>query len=164
MKRPRGTGSIFQFKGCSIWWVKYYRNGRAVRESSKSDKRKVAERFLAKCLADVSTGNYIEPHDRKVTVDELYAALLADYENNQMASLEGAQQRWQSPTAGRLKEHFGGMRALAVTTDKLNAYVGFCRKQGLSNATINRDLAALRRAFNLAFRAGKLQKVPWFPH
>jgi integrase len=42
--------------------------------------------------------------------------------------------------------------------------VAYCREQGLSNATINRDLAALRRAFNLAFRAGKIQKVPFFPH
>jgi hypothetical protein len=29
---------------------------------------------------------------------------------------------------------------------------------------MNRDLAALRRAFNLALRASKLQKVPCFPH
>jgi integrase len=46
----------------------------------------------------------------------------------------------------------------------LNRYVASCREEGLSNATINRDLAALRRAFNLALRAGKLQKVPCFPH
>src|SRR6185369_3190175 len=31
-------------------------------------------------------------------------------------------------------------------------------------ATINRDLSALRRAFKLAFRAGKIQKCPNFPH
>ena len=46
----------------------------------------------------------------------------------------------------------------------LNRYVASCREQGLSNGTINRDLAALRRAFNLALMAGKLQKVPCFPH
>jgi site-specific recombinase XerD len=39
----------------------------------------------------------------------------------------------------------------------LNRYVASCREQGLSNGTINRDLAALRRAFNLALMAGKLQ-------
>jgi integrase family protein with SAM-like domain len=89
-----------------------------------------------------------------------------------MASLEGAEQRWQRPakdgepvpSAGRLKKFFSGIRALAVTTDMLNRYVASCREQGLSNATINRDLAALRRAFNLALSAGKLQKVPCFPH
>jgi integrase len=37
------------------------------------------------------------------------------------------------------------------------------REQELANATINRDLSALRRAFNLAERAGKIQRVPHFP-
>lgn len=83
-----------------------------------------------------------------------------------MASIEGAEQRWgtENETPGRLRQYFGGLRALAVTTDSLNRFVAFCREQGLSNGTINRDLAALRRAFHLALRAGKIQKVPCFPH
>jgi len=160
MNRPRGTGSIFQFKNCAIWYLKYYKNGVAVRESSHSDKQKVAEKLLAKRLAEISTDTYIEPRDRKVTVDELYAALLNDYQNNELASLEGAEQRWRTRLAGQ----FGGLKALAVTTDSLNRYVALCREQELSNGTINRDLAALRRAFNLALKAGKIQKVPSFPH
>lgn len=53
---------------------------------------------------------------------------------------------------------------MAVTTDRLNKYVAWCREQGLSNATINRDMSALRRAFKLAYRAGKIQRCPNFPH
>lgn len=122
-------------------------------------------------MAEIATDTYIEPVNRKVTVDELYQALLDDYRNNGMASLEGAQQRWEwtpkgaeKPKAGRLKQRFGGLRALAISTDSLNRYVSWCREEGLSNATINRDLSALRRAFKLAQRAGKIQKVPNFPH
>jgi len=123
-------------------------------------------------IGEIATGTYIEPTNRKITVDELYSALLDDYKNNELASYEGAQQRWQRtakdgepmPEAGRLKKHFSGIRALAVTTDMLNKYVATCREQGLSNATCNRDLAALRRAFKLAYRAGKIQKCPNFPH
>ena len=163
---------MFQFKGCGIWYVKYYRGGAAVRESSHSNKQKIAEKLLAKRLAEISTDTYIEPADRKISVDELYSGLLADYENNEMASLEGAEQRWQrsakegedAPPPGRLKQHFGGIRALAVTTEMLNRYVAWCREQELSNATINRDLSALRRAFKLAHKAGRIQKVPNFPH
>lgn len=160
MSRPRGTGSVFQFKGCAIWYVKFYKNGKPVRESSHSDKQKVAEKLLAKRLAEVSTDCYVEPADRKVTVRELYDALLADYRNNGMASLEGAEQRWQK----RLQPHFGEGLALSVSTDSLNRYVQSCRNLGLANGTVNRDLAAIRRAFNLALEAGRIQKVPNFPH
>lgn len=172
MKRPRGTGSLFQYKGCGIWYMKFYRNGKPVRESSGTDKLKKAEKILQQKLAEVATNTFVEPADRKLTVDALYSALLDDYKNNSMASLIGAQQRWQWPAKegeelpppGRLKTFFSGIRALAVTTDMLNRYVALCREQGLSNGTINRDLAALRRAFNLAYKAGKIQKVPCFPH
>src|SRR5438309_8847660 len=100
--------------------------------------------MLAKRLAEISTHTYIDPDDRKVTVDALYAALLADYTNNDMASLKSTEERWQRPAkegeelpaAGRLKKFFSGIRALAVTTDMLNRYVASCREQGLSNATI----------------------------
>lgn len=173
MKRPRGTGSLFQFKGCGIWYMKYYRNGVAVRESSGTDDRRKAEKILQRRIGEIATNTYIEPADRKITVDELYAAFLKDYEVNQLPSFERARERWQRPPAkegdkipspGRLKQRFSGMRAIAVTGDTLNKYVAWCRDQGLANGTINRDLAALRRAFKLALRAGKIQKCPMFPH
>src|SRR5262249_3176106 len=155
-KRPRGTGSILQLKDSRNWWLKYYRNGVAVRESSETDSKREAEKLLQQRLGEVANGTFIKPADRKVTVDALYSDLLNNYRTNELASLEGAEQRWQRPAkegepmpkAGRLKKRFGGIRALAVTTDRLSKYVAWCREQGLSNATINRDLAALRRAFN----------------
>lgn len=79
MSRPRGTGSVYQSQGCAVWYLKYYRNGKAVRESSHSYKQKVAEKLLARRLAEISTDTYIEPADRKLTVDELYSDLLANY-------------------------------------------------------------------------------------
>jgi integrase len=171
MKRPRGTGSVFQQKGSSVYWIKYYRNGQPFRESSGSEKIKDAEKLLRTRIGEVAVHTWVSPADRRVTVDELYSALLDDYRNNGLASLDGARQRWEreakegaKPEPGRLKKFFGGMRALMVTTDLLNRYVTECREAGLSNATINRDMSALRRAFNLALRADKIQKVPSFPH
>jgi integrase len=42
--------------------------------------------------------------------------------------------------------------------------VAWCREQGLSNATINRDIAALRRAFSLALKGKRIREIPSFPH
>jgi hypothetical protein len=167
MKRPRGTGSIFQFKGCGIWYLKYYRNGVAVRESSGTDNQRKAEKILQQRIGEIATGTYIEPINRKITVDELYSALLDDYKNNELASYEGAQQRWQRPAKdgepvpepGRLKQYFGGIRALSVTTDMLNKFVGQCREKGISNATTNRGSGGVAQGLQIGISGRKDSEV-----
>lgn len=150
----------FRPKGCKIWYIRYYRNGKKKVESSGSEKKTVAQNLLKVREGEIRLGSYIEPANRKVTVDELFGALLANYRYNEAAILEGTEQRWGK----RLEKHFGGMRALAVTTEHLNRYITWCREQaGLANATINRDLAALRRAFRLAVEARQLPYTPRFP-
>lgn len=171
MKRPRGTGSVYRRPGTANWWIQYPRNGELVRESSGTDSETQAKKLLQQRIGEIAAGNYIEPSNRKLTVDELYESLLDNYRANGLASLEGAEQRWQRqpkegepmPEPGRLKRYFGGWKALAVTRDKLDKYVVHCQKQGLANGTINRDLSALQRAFSLALEAEKIQKVPRFP-
>jgi integrase len=175
-KRPRGTGAILRRKNSPYWWIQFYRNGRGFRESTHTTDRRKAERMLARRLASVASGQFIEPKHERITVGVLYEALLTNYEVNQRASLDGAKQRWEK----RLKDYFGHLQARAVTTDLLNAYVlkykastegksgdeDEGRSAALTNATINRDFAALKRAFNLAYRSTprKVSHVPTFPH
>jgi hypothetical protein len=61
MKRPRGSGSIFEMKGSGVLWIKYHRNGKPIRESSHTTQRKKAEQLLRKRLAEISTGAYLGP-------------------------------------------------------------------------------------------------------
>lgn len=152
------------------WWIKYYRNGQEFAESSGSNIKADAEALLKKRIGEIANGDFIKPVDRRVTVEEIYRLVLNDYKVNHPASYEGAEQRWQNPEhedkPGRLKEFFGNYRASQVTTDLLNKYVIECQQKKLSNATINRDLAALKRAFNLAYHSTprKVLAVPKFPH
>jgi integrase len=134
-----------------------------VRESTGTDNETKAWKFLQQRQAEVRTGNHIPVADRNITIDELYAALLDEYRANERASLASTEARWNDSPTGRLKLKFSGMKAMALTTDKLNQYATWCREQGLENATINRDLAALRRAFKLALKAKKIREIPSFP-
>ena len=52
-------------------------------------------------------------------------------------------------------------RAIGITSDRITAYVAFRQNQGAANATINRELAALRRMFRLGKRAGKIGEIPY---
>jgi integrase len=159
MKRERGTGSIFRFKDSSSWWIKYHKDGRPYRESSHSANIDDAKKLLKKRLAEVLTDTHIEPVNRRIACDDLYAMVVAEYRDNDMRSLEGLQQRWDK----RLCKYFSGKRALSVTMAMLNKYVVAAKAEGLSNATVNRDLSALRHGFYLAFEGEQIKKVPHFP-
>jgi integrase len=64
----------------------------------------------------------------------------------------------------RLKAGFAGKRADEITTDHVNQYAESRQDAGAANATINRELAALRLAFSLARKAAKVKPevVPYF--
>jgi integrase len=58
--------------------------------------------------------------------------------------------------------HFGADRAaIDITSDVVTKYVAMRQGQGAANATINRSLAALKRSFSLAERAGKVARRPY---
>jgi len=58
---------------------------------------------------------------------------------------------------------FKGYRALAVTSQALLNYVAKRQREKAANATINREIEAIRRAFVLAVEAGTLSFVPKVP-
>jgi integrase len=59
--------------------------------------------------------------------------------------------------AKRLKAGFAGRRADEITTDCVNQYADKRADEGMSKASINRELAFLRLAYNLTRKAGKLK-------
>ena len=58
MPRSRGTGSVYLQKGSAVYWVKYYRNGKAYRESTRETDERKAQTFLSKRLGEIVTGNF----------------------------------------------------------------------------------------------------------
>jgi integrase len=57
---------------------------------------------------------------------------------------------------------FGKHRASQVNTSDVEAYKDSRKAEGASNATINRELALLRRAFHLGRENGKIERMPNF--
>jgi integrase len=140
-----------------VWWVKVYVNGVARPESSGSSKRSDAVRLLNKRKAELATGRYVPDAD-EVTFDDLARMIEQDYRLQGRRSMPRLQLSLR-----RLREHFGEDRAVRITADRLTAYANARREEGAALASISAELAALRRAFNLAVRAGRLQSRPPFP-
>jgi integrase len=140
-------------------WIKYYQNGRAVRESTGTTKETVARRMLRRREGDVEHGIQINPKAERITFDEAADDLLNDYKVNGKRTYAHADMRLRL----HLRPAFGGMRLLSITTAKLRAYVADRKDAGAAAATINRELAIVKRAFSLAMKDGKLPTRPYVP-
>jgi integrase len=146
------------FKRGSVYWIAYYHRGKEFRESSYSDSEKEALRLLKRRIGEVGTGRFTGVREERVAFDELAMGLLTDYQVNKRRSLRSARL-----SISHLRGFFGRERAIDIATDRIKAYAAKRQQEGAANASINRELAALKRMFSLAVQDGRLATTPYIP-
>ena len=159
----RNVGEIF--KRGRIYYIRYYDvRGRRRLETTKSTDKNEAEKQLRKRLSAKDAGVSADAAIGKLTLKEATDDVLNDYKANGRRSLPEVRRKIEL----HLLPYFGERRRMtSITTADMRAFIaerqreekdddGTVTKRAASNAEINRELAALRRAFRLALRAGWL--------
>jgi integrase len=160
--KTRGLGFVYQpayvdkrtgeGRTASTWWLQYSVRGKRYRESSGSTNRADAVKLLKRRIGEAVEGRPIGHDIEKTTFEDLAQILLDDYKANGRHSTRRAKSATQN-----LRRFFADSRAIDMTEDRFNAYIVFRQEEKAANATINRELAAIKRAFRLA---GKKAGMP----
>lgn len=170
MTRPRGSGSVFptSYRGpdgtrvqASTFGIAYYdrRQSKQVREYGFPSEAK-AEAALRARLVDLARGRRVGPAVERLTFDGLAKLITDDYRVNRRDT--GAR---VALSIAHLRRTFGGRRAVDITGDRVTAYAAARLEEDAAPASVNRELAALKRMFRLAVqaRAISLDLVPYVP-
>lgn len=142
-----------------IWWLRYYRNGQRIEESSGETKYEDARDLLRDRENAISKGVPITAKSTRLTFDDAAKDVIADYTVNGRKSKAWVQRRIDL----HLTPAFGGRRLSSISSADLVAFAAKRLEAKVSPAEINRELAIVRRAFRLAVKSEKYHgRVPAF--
>ncbi len=154
----REFGHIYRHPRSRFWWIRYRVDGKTHRESSGSTSLRVAEKLLARKQAEIGLGQFVAPDVKRTTFEDLARIISDDYAVNGRRSGDRLEDSLR-----RLRGVFGTARAVGITADRLTGYVKQRFDEGAAASTVRNELNALRRAFRLAKKAGRVARVPEFP-
>lgn len=158
-RRAKGRGGVFLPQRSAIYWLKFTYKGTTYREATG----KTNEREALK-ICKVRIPEIVSEHNRKIeeskapppkniytpaTVAELADDLISDYTIRRKATLDDVEARCRL----HLKPYFGTKLADDLTTADITAYIQARQAERAQDATINRELAALRRMLKLGYKA-----------
>ncbi len=130
-------------------------NTKPKRESTHTEKRTQAERFLKRREGQAVMGQIILPRSDRVRFDEAEKDLIWFYETTGKRSLKEVGWRMK-----HLRRFFAGWRLVTIGPADTTAYAARRQGEGASAGTINREMALLKRMLRLAYENGKVMRQP----
>jgi len=158
----RGLGTIYRrtvtetdgtLRKIPTWQVQFSVNGLQYRESTHTDGYNEAQRYLKRRITEITTGKFHGTKVDRTMMSELLKDVIADYELKDRHSIN----KMARPLIeNRLVPYFGKIRATNVKVPNITAYMRHRKGEKAAVASVNRELALLRRAFKLGAGNGKI--------
>ncbi len=166
VRRGRGEGRIFrptyrdkrtrELRGCLTWAIRWTdHEGKEHTEHTGKRNRKAAADLLTERLHALHVGDPVGPELERTTFEDLAAMIEADYTANGRRSTAR-----MLDSLTHLRESFAGWRVVRIAEDAVTAYAARRLADKAKPATVNRELACLKRMLRLGARARKVGRVP----
>jgi len=131
----------------TTWWMSFMYQGEQVRRSTGTSDRRLAEAIIGKVKVQIVEGRFFEkPTEQQRTFTELLDRYISEH------AARRANHYRELTSVKTLKAFFGNPTLDHVTPKMIVAYKNQRYIDGVKPATINRELASLKKAFNLARR------------
>jgi len=133
------------FRRGRIWWFRISVRGKLIRESTGTEDKKLAKRVYDKVKGQIAEGKWFQRLPER-SFQEMMEKFLDEH---------GSKKASYSTSMGHVKNmtaFFGNCSLFQITPRLINEYKNKRHSDGVKSATINRELATLKKAFNLALK------------
>lgn len=146
-RRPYRDKKTGEKRLTSAWYIRYYVEGKPITVPSGTEDHDEAVVLLRQKMAGVARQEQYSDLPERVRMGQLFDLIL---EFNRMKGRRSAYDV-ERKIESRLRPYFGDMKAQAVTSAVLRKYIADRKRErpAPQNASINRELAYVRRALRL---------------
>jgi integrase len=156
-KEEKEAMSLYERKDSETWWVSIVVNGRRLRISTGTENKKLAEKIHAKVLVDIEEGRYFDNQSKRRTLKEM----IDRYEREYTDHKDYYSKARDKSIFKNLYVFFGQDTTLQEVENLIGGYENHRkgqltnRRQPPSPASVLKELATLRRMFNIARKQWK---------
>lgn len=142
------------YRRCKVWWMAYTTDGHQRCESTGTGNKRIAQKILDKKKGEIVEGRFNLPKSNP--------PLLRDWAKQFLDSIEHSNtKRAYSSCVVALDNFFGDARLSQISPGRIEEFKLSRRRAGTGPATINRNLAVLRRMMKLATRQRLIGRTPF---
>ena len=145
-------GSLYR-RG-KIWWMAYVVDGRQRCESSGTTNKRVAQKILNMRLAEIIEGRFRLPKTNPPRLEQFSEEFLDSIRH------QNTRKRYASSVAN-LQAHFGDAKLTEISPERIDEFKDSRLTSKARAATVNRDLAVLRRMLRIAERRRLITATPF---
>jgi integrase len=137
------------YKRGRVWWADLTVNGERFQKSLGTGNWNKAQSERTKILAEAQEGK-IAPKAQKFGGRVNFGEAADRYSEERLAHLAPRSIATEKERLKPLRGYFAGTSLLAISADSILAYIGYRKKAGASNRTVNMEIGVLRRILKRA--------------